>query len=235
MQPLALITGAGKRIGFTLSQHLLQRGYDLLVHTRTLTEQLQHLQETELNRVHLIPGDLTDSGTRAELLRRVQQHGNLDLLLHNASLFYRKDPDELKEEDFTRFHSIHVTVPWLLTRSLLPWLHNGRDPQVIMMTDAGLASFHGGFTPYRLSKQSLIELISILARDLAPHIRVNGIAPGRMLPPVSDDQLNPDHTDNILQREGKPEDLLTALDYLLDSPHVTGQNLRVDGGGRLEP
>ena len=231
-KPHALVTGAGRRLGLAFTRHLLEKGWKVTAHYRTSGAELEKSSRLG-EELFTVAADLeTEEGVR-KVLAAVRRHNRLDLLLNNASVFYRTPINQVAAEDFHLFYHLHVVVPFLLANRLRDLLVLGRG-LVVNITDSGARRYWQGYLPYCLSKNSLEDLTRALAVQLGPEIRVNAIAPGHIL--ASREQSPAEEhlaSKNPLGREGKPEDLLRALDYLLEAEFVTGEILDVNGGRDL--
>jgi len=233
----ALITGAARRVGASLARHLASRGWELWLHHAASVADAGALQaELGSARVHLLRADLTvpaaRDGLAAELLAALDG-GGLDLLVHNASRFPHARLEQTDDALLDALFALHVKAPLLLTRALAPALAASGRGLVVTLLDAGAHLHWPGYLAYALSKQALAEATVALARELAPAIRVNGLAPGFTLPPEDAPEAYAKAEERRLTAaQGSPGQLLKALDYLLDAEFVTGEILTVDGGRR---
>ncbi len=232
----ALITGGAQRVGAALARHLSARGWRLLLHwhrSRAAAEALR--AELGPERVTLLQADLGCAAGRVDLLRQIGEtlgDQPLQLLVHNASLFPHVRLEELDDALFDTLFALHVKTPLLLSRDLAPRLAAGHG-LIITMLDAGADLYWPGYLPYALSKQALREATIALARQLAPGVRVNGIAPGFILPPHdAPDAYRQAEARRLTEEAGGPAHILKAVDYLLGAGFVTGEILTVDGGRR---
>ncbi len=235
--PTALITGSARRIGQAIARHLLEKGWRLIAHVNSSQKEGLELQHAFPGQVQLLMADLAMPEERDRLARELLDGldgQKLDLLLHNASIFPHARLEETDDDLIDRLFALHLKAPLFLSSALAPALAKAPDGLIITMLDAGASLNWPGYLAYSLSKQSLENLTLALARELAPKIRVNGIAPGFILPPEdAPGAYRKAEARRLTQQEGKPESLLLALDYLLESPFVTGEILQVDGGRRL--
>jgi len=233
--PLALVTGGARRIGAAMTRHLAHKGWRVLAHAHRSVDELARLCEESKGRVQGLVADLATRQGREDLLCQVRDvvgDGSLRLVAHNASAFPHSRLQEVDDELFDALFALHVKTPLFLSRDLAPLLARGRG-MVLTMLDAGAPLHWPGYLPYALSKQALREVTIALARELAPAVRVNGLAPGFILPPVdAPDSYRRAEALRLSEATGSPADVLRALDYLLEAPFVTGEILTVDGGRR---
>ena len=192
LRPRALITGAAVRVGAELASCLASKGWNLCLHYNESGEEARELA-LELDRkysceIQLLQADLCKPDERdrmgAELLQALDARDEaLDLLVHNASLFPRTRLGQLSDADFDDLMALHVKAPLFLTRLLAPALRRSGRGLVVHMLDSGATKLWPAYLGYCLSKECLRMATTALARQLAPHVRVCGIAPGFVLPP----------------------------------------------------
>jgi len=244
-RPIALLTGAARRVGRATALALAEGGCDILITYRTSDDEARELLDLLGQRgVHaearaLDLGDLDAVGPFAKSLEA--DLPRLDVLVHNASIYNRTPLDGVTGKDLLSHYVVNAAAPLLLTRALLPLLRKSpleSKPAVIAMCDIHAMGRPRSkdFTPYSMSKAALAEMVRDLARELAPEIRVNGVAPGVVAFPESghesDESAQQAYLKRVpLDRAGTPEDAATAIRFLaLEAAYTTGQILRVDGG-----
>lgn len=239
--PVALVTGAARRVGASIARRLHDEGYAVAVHYRSSQAQAQILAD-ELHALGdppcaIFSGDLTDTATPENLAGAVTEHfGHVDLLVNNASSFYPTVIGGVSQETWDDLFSSNARGPFFLTQALLSQLRMRRGCVV------NIVDIHGS-TPmknhpvYCMAKAALAMMTKALAKDLAPEIRVNGVAPGAVMWPenesMSDDVQAQLITRVPLGRPGEPRDVAQAVAYLATAPYVTGQIIAVDGGRSL--
>jgi pteridine reductase len=234
--PTALVTGGARRLGAHLVRHLAGRGWHVFLHFRSSREEAAELREScGAERVELLQADLAVPAGRDGLRDRVVEAlggDGLDLLVHNASLFPHRRLEDADDALLDELWAVHVKAPLVLSRDLSPRLAAVHG-LVVTMLDAGAGLHWPGYLPYAISKQALEAATIALARQLAPEVRVNGIAPGFILPPEdAPESYRRAETRRLTAEGGGPRHILRALDYLLEAPFVTGEILTVDGGRR---
>lgn len=234
---VALVTGAGIRLGRAIALELAQSGFDLALHahsSRTALESLAEAIQALGRRATLHFADLsTDSGQDA-LAEEVQRaHPTLDVLVNNAGLFEAVPFEDIDRDTWRRMQAVNLEAPAFLTRALLPALRRSSAPSVINITDIGGERPYSGYTHYSVSKAGLLMLTRALAVELAPDIRVNAVSPGTaVFPEDFDEETREALLRRIpMKREGTAEDIARAVVFLVkDAPYVTGHTLNVDGG-----
>ncbi len=235
--PVALVTGGAVRVGRALALGLAGAGYDLVVNYRTSSTAARSLaEEVERGgrRCVLAPGDVGDSadvGRMAEVVR--SEYGRLDLLVNNASIFGKGALLELSESEWDRVMAVNLKGPFLTVQALAPLLAQS-EGNVINISDLSAFEPWTAYPHHSVSKAGLVHLTRVMARAMAPAVRVNAIVPGTVLPPEDfDDEERARERDRTLVGElGTPEDVVRAALFLAESPFVNGEVLVVDGGAR---
>lgn len=234
--PTVLVTGGARRLGAELVRHLAGQGWRVLLHFRSSQDEATAVREAcPPGRVAVLQADLSTRSGRDGLVAatRAELGGKgLDLLVHNASLFPHVRLENADDALLDELWAVHVKAPLLLSRDLAPELARSGG-LVVTMLDAGAGLHWPGYLPYAISKQALEAATIALARHLAPEVRVNGIAPGFILPPEdAPEAYRLAEARRLTEEGGGPAHILKALDYLLAAPFVTGEILTVDGGRR---
>lgn len=242
--PRALVTGGARRVGRATCLALARNGcaVDLTYRTSNeealdLTAQLRGLGvEAET-----FPADLEDEqSVRALASRYGPSERSLDILVHNGSIYGSTPLTDLTSDEALRFFRINALGPLLLTAGLADALRASEMPgggAVVAMCDIhAMGRPRTGFSAYGMSKAALAEMVNVLARELAPSVRVNGVAPGVVAFPESgyesDEQAQQRYLSRVpLERSGTPEDAAETVCWLaLHAHYTTGQVIRVDGG-----
>lgn len=239
-QKRALITGGAKRLGRETAQALARLGTDLAIHYHSSAGPAEALcRELEKSGVRAIPlqGDLSDGGAVEPLVQSAWEGlGGLDFLVNNASIFPPGRLDEMEMADLVANIRVNAWAPFLLTRALWRRIRGtDRGGSVVNLLDTRLVGGDLAHSAYHLSKAMLAELTRLTALEFAPELRVNGVAPGAVLPPEGlDEAYLEDLTRSLpLRRRGYPLDIADATSYLLGATFVTGQVIFVDGGRHL--
>jgi pteridine reductase len=234
----ALVTGGAVRLGRAHSLALAGEGMRLVIHYNSSSGDADALVEEIRGRggeAVAIGTDLSRGDEVARLAREaVDAFGGIDVLVNNASVFPAERLEETDEALWDHTLAVNLKAPFLLVRHLAATLRERRGCVVNMCDLAGLQTW-GAYAAHGVAKAGLAHLTRVAARSLAPDVRVNGIAPGAVLPPDSmgQDELDALARTTPLNRIGSPDDVTRALLYLLHADYVTGEILVVDGGRML--
>jgi pteridine reductase len=238
--PVALVTGAGVRVGRAIAEALAAAGYDLLLHahhSHAAAAELAAALRAAGRRAELFVADLGDATARDGVLAAVRQAcACLDVLVNSAAAYESVPFGSLSRDQYTRMMAINLEAPLFLTQGLLPLLSAAAKPCVINITDVAAQRPYAGYAHYMVSKAALAMLTECLALELAPHIRVNAVAPGTVLFPESFDAAKRARIVKRIPLEtaGTPADIGGAVVFLVrDAPYITGHTLVVDGGTAL--
>jgi pteridine reductase len=224
---VALVTGAGTRVGRAIALDLSRHGWEVVAHFHS------HRPPRSLLGIR---GDLASPDGPASLARAFRKRfARLDLLVNNAALFERRYLEDTDADLFDQQMALNARAPLLLTRALLTLLRRARGSVVNVVDVGGALVPWAAYSAYGASKAALRAVTESLALELAPEVRVNGVAPGTVLWPES---LTAGARRRLsrripLQRVGEPEDVARAVRFLADSPFVTGATVPVDGGRHL--
>jgi pteridine reductase len=234
----ALVTGGAVRVGRAISQALAGEGMRLVVHYNSSSRDADALVE-EIRRGGgegaAIGADLSSADAVRRLAEEAQGvFGGIDVLVNNASVFPAQKLEETDEALWEHTMAVNLRAPFFLIRHLAPTLRERRGAVVNMCDLAGIQAW-GAYAAHGIAKAGLVHLTKVAARSLAPEVRVNGIAPGAVLPPESmgQDELDALARSTPLRRLGSPDDVVRAVLYLLHADYVTGEILVVDGGRML--
>lgn len=235
-KPVALVTGAGVRLGSASARALAARGASLALHYRSSDQGVEQLSD-ELRQQGIDCGvfqaDLTEPSSYERLIAQVENRfGRLDVLVNNSGIYETSPFENVSLAEFERVVAINLRAPFFLTQSALPLLKSTQGC-VVNITDTDVAAPYPGFSHYFAAKGGLEVLTAALATELGPDIRVNAIGPGTVAVPVGMSEAEGEALGAAvpLRRVGQPEDVAKAVAYLaFDAPYVTGQVIRVDGG-----
>ena len=239
--PVALVTGGARRVGAAIARALHAAGYDLALHYRHSAGDADALI-AELERARPgstlgVQADLADLAQLPALVERVTaRFGRLDALVNNASTFHPTPIGSATPAQWNELFASNAQAPFFLVQAAWPALRDARGA-IVNLVDIYAERALPGHPIYVMAKAALAAMTRTLAQDLAPQVRVNGVAPGAVMWPAE----GKDYADREallartpLQRAGTPEDVASAVLWLLrDAPFVTGQIIRVDGGRTL--
>jgi len=235
---VALVTGAARRVGAAIARRLHAAGASIVVHYRDSAADAQWLAG-ELNTQR--PGSAVT--VKAELLApiapkalvnaAVDAFGGLDLVVNNASTFFAVPVGRIEASHWEELMGSNLRAPLFIAQEAAPHLAT-RGGGIVNIVDIHAERPLKGYAVYSVAKAGLAALTRALAVDLAPEVRVNGVAPGAIAWP-EDGQFPPPERERIvattpLARVGSPEDVAQAVHFLACAPYVTGQIIAVDGG-----
>jgi len=234
----ALVTGGAVRVGRAISSALAEDGYRLVIHYNSSSGAADELVDEVRSaggEAVAIGADLADSDEVRRLAEEATAaFGGIDVLVNNASVFPAERLEETDEALWDHTIAVNLKAPFFLIRYLAATLKERRGVVVNMADLAGIQTW-AAYAAHGISKAGVIHLTRVAARSLAPEVRVNGIAPGTVLPPesMSDEEIRLLAERAPLKRNGSPQDVVRALRYLLQADFVTGETLVVDGGRLL--
>lgn len=239
---VALITGGARRIGASIARHLHAAGMQLVIHYRHSDVAAHALQE-ELNgqrpaSVLLLQADLLQVPKLTRMIHdTINHYGRLDVLINNASSFYATPIGQAEENDWEDLLGTNLKAPFFLSQAAAPHLVNTHGC-IINLVDIHAERPLKLHPIYSTAKAGLCMLTQSLARDMAPYVRVNAIAPGTILWPADsdlDEVTKQRMISNIpLKRHGEPEEIARVVLFLVrDAGYITGEILTVDGGRTL--
>ncbi|KTC92108.1 pteridine reductase [Legionella cincinnatiensis] len=236
---IALVTGGARRVGAVIVQKLHVIGYKVVIHCHQSLQEAQllakNLNAQRANSVFVVQKELSEPTAAEDLMAAVNDWaGRLDLLINNASLFIRTKTTSFSTTDWNALFDIHVKAPFLLSLAARPLLAK-QSGSIINITDIHAENPLKGYSVYCQSKAALEMQTKSLAREFAPQVRVNAIAPGAIMWPESANALSPEIQEKIiakipLKKHGDPKYIAQAILALAENPYITGQILKVDGG-----
>lgn len=236
-----LITGAGKRLGAAIAGAFHGSGYNVILHYRqssTEAEALKcRLNSQRSDSAITLQADLLETASLPVLVKQAAAFwGGLDALVNNASAFYPTPFGKVTEEQWRELIGSNLQAPFFLSQAAAPYLRR-RQGAIVNIGDIHAERMLKDYPVYSIAKAALHAMTRSLAKELAPEIRVNGVAPGAILWPET--EMGAGEQGAVLERIplgriGRPEDVARAVLYLVDeAPYVTGQMLPVDGGRTL--
>lgn len=238
MAKVALITGSAVRLGREIAQHLADSGWDVALHYRTSSKDVSEFAK-ELairfpdQRFYAFQADLGDIDQVQKLIKQViERFGQLDLLINSASIFESSPFKETSADSLIRHSQVNFVSPFILMRD---FANNASNGQIINIVDTRITNNKSDYLSYTLSKKSLWELTKMAALELAPHFRVNAIAPGAILAPAGKDQHYLEKVADLtpMKTPSGVISILKSIDYIIGNEDLTGQLIFCDGGAQL--
>lgn len=233
---IALVTGAGQRLGRAISLGLARAGMDIAIHYRRSADEAARVSEEVRalgRRAWVFPADLSGDEEAHRLAGRVMEAaGPIDVLVNNASMYPEDRLNDFSETALRQNVRVNAWVPLALARAVAA---QGRPGSVVNFLDTRMRDYDARHVSYHLSKRMLFSMTRMMALEFAPRVRVNAIAPGLVLPPAgqSEAYLNELAPTNPLNTHGNAEDVVRAVHFLLESSFITGQVIYVDGGRHM--
>jgi pteridine reductase len=235
---VALVTGAGRRVGRALALALGARGMHVVVHYHGSVagaEETARLIAQQGGTASLVRGDLTTvQGAEQVIDEMLAARGALHVLVNSAAVMLRTPVGETTAADWDAMFALNLRAPYFLAQRAAPALRASRG---CIVNIADLAAFETwpAYIPHGLTKAGVVQMTHALARVLAPEVRVNAIAPGVVLLPDgwSDADAERLRSTTPLARLGTPDDVAAAMLYLIDAGFVTGEVITVDGGRHI--
>ena len=240
-RPVALVTGAAKRIGASIARTLHGAGFNVALHYRGSEAEARalsaELAAARVDSTLLLQCDLADTAALVAIVdETLARFGRIDALVNNASSYFQTPLGSISEQDWDALFSANAKGPLFLTQAASHALRSSRGC-VVNIVDIYAERPLEQHPVYCMAKAALGMMTLSLAREMGPEVRVNGVAPGNMLwseNPVKAETLGVVVERTALRRQGNPEDIAETVRWLIqDAPYVTGQILRVDGGRSL--
>ena len=235
-----LITGGAKRIGLAIAKYLHQYGFNIIItynkSKNDAEKVLYTLNNNRSNSCAIIQANFSTTKSYNSLYNKaLKVFGRIDVLINNASKFYPTKIDMVNDKNWADIINTNLKTPLFLSKSFFPELKK-RKGSIINIIDIHVDPPLKNHIIYNLSKAGLLALTQSLAKDLAPTVRVNGVSPGAIMWPKS---INKKRKKEIiskiaLKRIGEPDDIAKTILFLItNGDYITGQNINVDGGRRL--
>ncbi len=233
-----LITGSARRIGSAIARHLAKEGWEVVLHYNQSQDEAILLSSTLKSEFPgrtfpVIQCDLSNSEAVLSILERLPDSiKTIDALINNASIFDPGKIDETSPQFFRKQMAVNFEAPFFLMQMFKNAFGKGT---IVNLLDTKIVKNDGSHAVYLLAKKNLAELTRMAALSFAPEIRVNGVAPGPVLPPLrkSIDYLNEVIDNTPLRRQVDTFDVATSVSFLLNNPSVTGQIIFCDSGSHL--
>ena len=231
---VALVTGSGKRLGREVALGLAQRGADVVIHYRSSGDAAREVvaEIEKLGRRSIaVQADLKDvSQIRSMFEQTAAQMGRLDILVNSAASFVQTEFAKTTEKEWNESLDTNVRAPFFCSQAAAPLLKKTSGCIINFADVAGILGWTG-YIPHSIAKAGVIMLTQCLAKELAPAVRVNAIAPGTITLPDDAPELEANFIKQApLKRSGRPADIIDAVTYLATAKFVTGHTLVIDGG-----
>mgnify|MGYP001205606358 FL=1 len=241
MNKRILITGAAKRIGKEMALSFFNKGWDIVIHYNSSMDDAEALADKmnseRSNSAMLVQANLDNASEVEKLVDKIlSKNGSIDALINNASTFYPTPIGTLSEENWNALMGSNLKAPLFLIQSFHKELEKNKG-FIINVTDINVDRALVNHSIYLAAKSGLQTLTKSLAKELAPNIRVNAIAPGAIIEPPNAEWTT-EQKNNIInavpmKRMGTEKDIVDAAIYLSEAEYVTGQILKIDGGKSL--
>jgi len=241
MKKTIFITGAAKRIGKEIALCFSEMGWNIIIHYNSSKNDAQVLAD-EINGTNpdsaiTVQGNLDVKEDVEKVINEVRDaFPTIDLLINNASTFYPTPIEDISEEHWDKLVGSNLKGPLFLIKGLRDKLKESKG-SIINITDTNLSKGVANYSIYSAAKAGLESITKGLARELAPDIKVNAIAPGAMLEPPdvtwTEEQKSKVISSIPLNRMGSEKDISEAVKFLAKSNYITGQIIKVDGGRSL--
>jgi pteridine reductase len=234
---LAVITGAGRRLGSSFAMSLARQGYAILVHYHSSEEQGRRLVEqlrTSGTQAYLIKADLLDVEQIHAMWEKIDTlPHSVELLINSAAIMSRGDIRTLSPEEIDKTMALNLRSPLICSQDAAKRMSAGG--LIVNISDVGAGKNWLTYPAYSISKAALEVLTRILAKALAPTIRVNAIAPGLVIPPENDNDGGWERLISKvpLRRSATRDEVTSILELMINNKYITGQIITIDGGYSL--
>lgn len=232
---LALVTGAGHRVGRAIAQGLAARGMDIAVHYNASEKPARETArsiEALGRRAEIFPSNLAERGAPAALVSAVSARmGDLDVVINSAAVMMRTPWDTVTETAWDDMFALNLRAAFFVSQAAALTMRE-RGGAIVNIADLAAYETWPAYIPHGITKAGIVQMTRALARVLAPTVRVNAVAPGAVLLPESWTEADARRLAETtpLRRLGTPGDVVGAVMYLLEADFVTGETIMVDGG-----
>lgn len=234
---VALVTGAGHRLGRAFAVALGQRGMRVAVHYNSAAQgaaETARIIADSGGSAQAFQADLSRPDGPKSLIDAIKREiGSLDVLVNSAAGMVRTPFSDITPEEWDSIFALNLRAPFFVAQNAARVM--GKGGVIINIADLAAFETWREYVPHAISKAGVVKMTESLAKVLAPSIRVNAIAPGAVLLPEDWDEAQSKRfaATTPLERIGKPEDAVSAMLYFVDAEFVTGETIVVDGGRRI--
>lgn len=234
---IALVTGAGKRLGAEIAKGLGSDGHEVIVHYNRSAGEAEATADairSSGGQARTAGFDLSDTAGIAGFAEAL---GRIDILINSASVFEFDAPERIDHDRMDMALKVNLMAPTLLASAMAARHTERNSGCVINLLDQKLFNLNPDFFSYTLSKAGLLAATETMAMAFAPRVRVNAIAPGITLPSAAQSQADFEraHRNNPMQGGSVPADIVRAVRFILATPSMTGETITIDGGQHLDP
>ena len=239
-QQTALITGGAIRVGAAMVRALAADGWHVAINYHSSTDEAAALLaeiQAHGGQGHLVPGDLADQGVVDGLIAAAGRDAPpLGLLVNNASLFENNTAHNMNLQSWDDHLAVNLRAPVFLARDFAKTIGDDHTGVVVNLLDNKMFALNPDFFSYTIAKYGLLGATKVLAMELAPRVRVCGIAPGITLPSTnqSEARFEVAHALNPMGKGATLAQLVAALRFILAAPAMTGEVITIDGGQSLQ-
>ena len=237
-QRVAIVTGGARRVGEAIVRGRAARGDAIVLHHGNSPTEADALAEAlrgqgTLGRV--VPADISVPGAAAPIVDEAMRvYGRLDIVISSASVMGAHEFESVTDAEWQLAEAVNLRAPFFLMQAAARVMTTGGV--IIQMSDhLAFETIFPHLIPHQVTKAAVTQLVKTLASALAPRLRVNAVAPGLVLPPEGFTERMRESflADVPLAREGTTDDVVQAIEFLIEAPYVTGVVLEVDGGRHL--
>jgi pteridine reductase len=235
---VALVTGAGRRLGRALAVGLARHGARVGVHYNSSADGARAVVE-EIRAAggdaEAFGADLADATTAEPLVDHVgERWGAFDILVNSAGIMLRTPVGSVTPAEWDQIFAINLRAPFFMAQAAARRMAE-RGGVIVNIADLAALETWSAYVPHGISKAGVVQMTRALAHALAPRVRVNAVAPGAVLLPAEWDAAAAERlvATTPLRRLGTPDDVVQAVVYLIEADYVTGETLVVDGGRRV--
>ncbi len=236
---VALITGAAVRVGKATALALAEKGVNIaftyLSDDEPWPETLAEIRGKGVDTMALPLDTRQAEQPRVCVDQVIERFGRIDILINNASVWLKAPFLNVSLEQWNTALTVNLTGPFLCSQAAAPYMLKQKSGLIINITDLSAFQTWPNYAPHSASKAGLVALTKVMAAELAPHVRVNAIAPGTVLLPddASDEKKQWATENSLLKRIGSPEDVANTIIFLAEMDFATGAVYFMDGGRAL--